>query len=258
MEWLNPVWSPNFYSGQNDVQGIVIHHAATTSIEAVAVTFSHAARQASAHYAVQNDMVQQYVHEYDGAWHAGDWWANTHTIGIENVNATGEPDWLVDERTVETCCELMADIAYRHDLYPLKRNENVWGHKDFQATMCPGVLYDRLDWMCDRANTIYYKKYIEQEDEDMAITHEEMEQIAELCAAKVAESAYWPEDKKEQWGAEGKGTGKYMRNSYNILRFIHDLLVKVNAKIDKISAGNVDYKALAKAVNDDAAKRMQS
>lgn len=258
MEWLNPVWSPNFYSGQNDVRGIVIHHAATTSIEAVASTFSSLARQASAHYAVKDDLAQQYVHEYDGAWHAGDWWANTHTIGIENVNATAGPTWDVDERTIETCCELMADIAYRHNLYPLKRNKNVWGHKDFQSTYCPGVLYDRLDWMCDRANTIYAKKYLGEDDEDMPITREEMDQIAELCAAKVAESAYWADDKKEQWGTDGKGTGKYIRNNYNILRFIHDLLVKVNAKIDKIAAGNVDYKALAKAVNDDAAARMKS
>jgi len=233
MEWLNPAWSPNFYSGQNDVKGIVIHHAATTSIEAVAVTFSHAARQASAHYAVQNDMVQQYVHEYDGAWHAGDWWANTHTIGIENVNATGEPDWLVDERTVETCCELMADIAYRHDLYPLKRNENVWGHKDFQATYCPGVLYDRLDWMCDRANTIYYNTYVEKEDE---VTNEDIEKIAQRCAERVAESAYWDVDKKAEWGAEGKGKGGYIRNSYNVMRLVHDLLIKVNAKVDALAA----------------------
>lgn len=258
MEWLNPVWSPNFYSGQNDVRGIVIHHAATTSIEAVASTFSSLSRQASAHYAVKDDLAQQYVHEYDGAWHAGDWWANTHTIGIENVNATAGPTWDVDERTIETCCELMADIAYRHNLYPLKRNKNVWGHKDFQSTYCPGVLYDRLDWMCDRANTIYAKKYLGEDDEDMPITREEMDQIAELCAAKVAESAYWADDKKEQWGTDGKGTGKYIRNNYNILRFIHDLLVKVNAKIDKIAAGNVDYKALAKAVNDDVAARMKS
>lgn len=171
MRWLDPAWSPNYYPGMNDVQGIVIHHAAGTSIEAVAATFSHASRQASAHYAVELDKAQQYVRESDGAWHAGDWWANTHTIGIENVNATGDPDWLVDERTIETCCELMAEIAARHGLYPLKRNVNVWGHRDFQATYCPGVLYDRLDWMCARANAIYEVGINgdDEEDDDMSI-----------------------------------------------------------------------------------------
>lgn len=263
MKWVDPAWSPNYYAGANNVQGIVIHHAATTSLAAVAATFSTTARQASAHYGVDLEYVQQYVHEYDGAWHAGDYWANTHTIGIENVNSTLGPNWYVDERTVETCCELMADIAIRYDLYPLKRYTNVWGHKDFQSTYCPGVLYDRLDYMCDRANKIAYDKMHGEEPE--VVTNEDINKIAEACAAKVAESAYWDEDKKAQWGPEGKGKGGYYRNSYNVMRLVHDLLVKVNgkidalaAKVDKMSVGNVDYKARAKAVNDDAANRMKS
>ena len=262
MIFIDPAWSPNYYANQNDVRGIVIHHAATTSLAAVAATFSTTARQASAHYGIQNYTVQQYVHESDGAWHAGDYWANTHTIGIENVNATAGPYWDVDERTVETCCELMADIAWRHDLYPLKRNKNVWGHKDFQSTYCPGVLYDRLDYMCDRANAIYYKKYIEGDD---MVSQEDMEKIAELCAAKVAETMYWDEDKTAQWAAAGKGRGKYYRNNYNILRFIHDLLISavskidaLSAKVDKISVSGIDVQAVAKAVNDDAANRMKA
>lgn len=183
MKWLDPAWSPNFYAGQNDVRGIVVHHAAGTSIEAVAATFSRTERQASAHYAVKNGLAQQYVHEHDGAWHAGDYWANTHTIGIENVNSTGAPNWDVDERTIETCCELMADIAHRHGLYPLKRNRNVWGHRDFQSTYCPGVLYDRLDWMCERANTIYYDKYLE--DAMAKLDKEDLDNVA------IAVWSYW-------------------------------------------------------------------
>lgn len=99
------------------------------------------------------------------------------------------------------------------------------------------------------------------QEEDMPITHEEMEQIAELCAAKVAESAYWPEDKKEQWGTKGKGAGKYLRNNYNVLRFIHDLLIEVSAKVDKIPtkavAVDVDVKKLAKETADELAARMK-
>ena len=116
------------------------------------------------------------------------------------------------------------------------------------------------------------------QEEDMSITHEEMEQIAELCAARVAESAYWPEDKKEQWGPEGKGTGKYMRNSYNVMRLVHDLLIKVKAEVaqakaaaeaakaaataaksaaEKAAAGGVDPKKLAKETADELAARMK-
>lgn len=238
MIFIDPAWSPNYYANQNDVRGIVIHHAATTSLAAVAATFSTTARQASAHYGIQNETVQQYVHEYDGAWHAGDYWANTHTIGIENVNATAGPYWYVDERTVETCCELMADIAWRHDLYPLRRNSNVWGHKDFQSTYCPGVLYDRLDYMCERANTIYYKKYIEGDD-DMATA-------------------------EDVWGYNWENTAP-QGNMYNcviaIYKKIEALEKKVadlEAKVDKVSVGGIDVKAVAKAVNDDAANRMKA
>ena len=42
---------------------------------------------------------------------------------------------------------------------------------------------------------------------------------------------------------------------------VNALTTKVNAlssKIDKMTTGNVDYAKLAKAVNDDAAKRMQA
>lgn len=238
MIFIDPAWSPNYYANQNDVRGIVIHHAATTSLAAVAATFSTTARQASAHYGIQNETVQQYVHEYDGAWHAGDYWANTHTIGIENVNATAGPYWYVDERTVETCCELMADIAWRHDLYPLRRNSNVWGHKDFQSTYCPGVLYDRLDYMCERANTIYYKKYIEGDD-DMATA-------------------------EDVWGYNWENTAP-QGNMYNCVIAIYkkiEVLEKkvadLEAKVDKVSVGGIDVKAVAKAVNDDAANRMKA
>ena len=116
------------------------------------------------------------------------------------------------------------------------------------------------------------------QEADMPVTYEEMERIAELCAAKVAESAYWPEDKKEVWGPEGEGSGKYMRNSYNIMRLVHDLLIKVNAEVtqakaaaksaeaaakaakaaaEKAASGNVDMNKLKKAVADELAARIK-
>lgn len=231
MKWLDPAWSPKCYPGANDVKGIVIHHSAGTSIEGCRNRFMDASEDGSAHYAIKNDVVQQYVDEGDGAWHAGDNWANTHTIGIENVNATGAPSWDVDERTIETCCELMAEIALRHNLYPLRRNANVWGHKDFSSTYCPGVLYDRLDWMCDRANTIA-KSIIdgeEDEEDEMAVwTYKNEEMNGDKDAYQLLTDIH----ENTQYG--GIASLGYKNKKMNGDKDLYQLLTDMSRRIEKI------------------------
>lgn len=152
----NPAHPNNFTPGRQGatVNKIVVHHAATTDFDGIARTFQNPNRAASAHYGVgRNQNVDQYVQEDNIAWHCGNWDGNKSSIGIENVNKTGGPDWLIDDATFNTLVELCKDIANRNGFGQLVVGKNLFGHKDFMATACPGQLYGRLQQLADAVNS---------------------------------------------------------------------------------------------------------
>lgn len=66
------------------------------------------------------------------------------------------------------------------------------------------------------------------------------------------------------WGYNYKGTAR-QNNMYDQDCVTYDMVAQLekkvdalSAKVDKIAAGNVDYKALAKAVCDEQAARMKA
>lgn len=153
----NPAYGGNYSSDRSawggKINKIVIHHAATTDFDGIARTFQAPGRNASAHYGVgRSNNVDQYVKESDIAWHAGNWSANLSSVGIENVNMSGGPEWGVADTTFNTLVELVRDIAKRNGLLPLQVGKNLFGHKDFSATACPGQLYGRLQELADKVN----------------------------------------------------------------------------------------------------------
>ena len=151
----NPADASNYTVGRSGkkIDKIIIHHAATTSFDGIGATFKNPSRNASAHYGVGSQgNVDQYVQEGNTAWHCGNWDGNLTSIGIENVNASGTPDWAIAESTFETLVELVRDIATRNGLLPLVVGKNLFGHKDFKATACPGQLYARLQELADKVN----------------------------------------------------------------------------------------------------------
>lgn len=158
--WAN---ESNYTKGRQDtIHGIVIHHAASTSLDSVGQVFSQYGRGGSAHYGVKGTQIHQYVHEEDTAWHCGDWPGNCCTIGIETVNSTGAPDWLVDDETFNTLAKLCADIAKRNNLGRVKFGpDDVYptlsAHRDWSPTYCPGdYLYGKMYELADKINEINY------------------------------------------------------------------------------------------------------
>lgn len=160
--WANP---SNYTVGRQDkIRGIVIHHAASTSLDSIGQVFSQPGRGGSAHYGVCGPQVHQYVKEEDTAWHCSNWAGNNATIGIETTNSTGAPEWKVADDTLRTLIKLVAEIAKRNGLGKLWINPDadfpaLSGHKDWYgaATVCPGpYLYPRLQYICDEANKINY------------------------------------------------------------------------------------------------------
>lgn len=153
----NLAHNSNYTDGRegNKVDQIIIHHAATTDFDGIARTFQRAGRGASAHYGVgQNQNVDQYMSEEDTAWHAANWPVNLRSIGIENVNLSGAPDWKIADSTFATLVELVREIATRHKLLPLVVGKNLRSHKDVSllGTACPYALQSRLQELADAVN----------------------------------------------------------------------------------------------------------
>lgn len=140
--WANKA---NYEVGRSGykIKGIVIHHAASTSLNSIGTVFSQASRGASAHYGVGGKEIHQYVSEANTAWHCGNWYGNHATVGIETTNSTGAPDWKVSDQTLDTLIKLVADIAKRNNLGklwldPKADYPTLSGHKDWygSATAC--------------------------------------------------------------------------------------------------------------------------
>lgn len=129
--------------------GICIHHAAGTSID-MAGTFL--ARGTSAHYGVEPGHVRQFVEDRNNAWAAGHRWANNRLIHVECVNSAVGGGWPVAEATVDTLVEFLADKCRECGWARLDVGESLFGHRDFYATECPGVLYGRLGEIARRVN----------------------------------------------------------------------------------------------------------
>lgn len=150
-----PANAANYTLGRQGkkIDKIVIHHAATTWFEGIAMTFQNPLRGASAHYGVgRNNNVDQYVSEKNTSWANANWNANTTSVTIENVNSTGGPSWKIAPETFDTLVELVRDVAKRNNLGKLVVGKNLFGHKDFNPTACPGVLYGRLQELADKVN----------------------------------------------------------------------------------------------------------
>jgi glucan-binding YG repeat protein len=139
----------------HSVDKIVLHHACATTLSSVDGTFKGGSRSAAAHYAVSSDgNVHSYVSEADTAYHAANWDANLTSIGIENLNSTGSPLWLVSRDTMNVLIPLVADIAQRNGLGKLVKEQNIYQHKDFYNTDCAGHVWDYIDVIVYQANMI--------------------------------------------------------------------------------------------------------
>lgn len=161
-----PANPTNYTRGRegNRIEGIVVHHGATTSLDSIGSSFARAGRNGSAHYGIVGNQVHQYADEASTTWHCNNWFGNTRTVSIETTNSTGAPNWEIAPDTFETLVKLVADIAKRNNLGKLWINPKVdmpvlSGHKDWYgaSTVCPGPsLYPRLQEIADRANAINF------------------------------------------------------------------------------------------------------
>ena len=126
--------------GGREINKIIVHHnAANLTVRGCYNVWQ--TREASAHYQVEEDgTIGQLVRDRNTAWHAGNWDANTTSIGIEHANNhIGEP-WTISEATLDNGAHLVAALCIFYKLGEPQWGVNVFPHRHFSATACPGEI----------------------------------------------------------------------------------------------------------------------
>lgn len=175
------------YQGVNyAVDKIVIHHwgADGQTFDSVVGWFTNPNCGTSAHYVVEDRKVACMVNLYDTAYHAGDWFANLSSIGIECRPEMSDDD-------LETVCEL---VAY---LYGVYGELPIYPHKYFSKTACPGRYEAKLDYIKQRALEILNGESKEESESD-DVTQEQFNKMMDnyLAAKRQLPASDWA---KETW-----------------------------------------------------------
>jgi len=133
------------------IDKIIIHHMAMTDWSSLPMMWN--STETSAHYGINHaGEIRQYFTEDRGTWNCGDWAGNMTSVAIEHENTSGEPSWNIDQRTVDASAKLCADIAKRNNLGKLVVGKNLFPHKHFSSTACPGQLEGKLQEIAEKAN----------------------------------------------------------------------------------------------------------
>jgi hypothetical protein len=132
--------SPNYNKGRflRSIKYVLVHSMAG-NMEPSITAFQRTSREASAHWMIDhNGREVQMVEEGNTAWHAGNWLANTDSIGIETAGGRF-PDEHVEWFGDEGMKTLARRIATIHKAYKWGEpsSKTVKAHREVRATACP-------------------------------------------------------------------------------------------------------------------------
>ena len=137
---VNKILTNHFTSGRSGakVNKVIVHYnAGNLTVEGCYSVWQ--TRAASAHYQVEEGgRIGQLVWDKDTAWHAGNWNANISSIGIEHANRS---DGTIAEACLDNGAHLVAALCKYYGLGRPQWLKNVFPHKYFSATSCPGQIY---------------------------------------------------------------------------------------------------------------------
>lgn len=137
------------------IKYIVIHDTEGSYQSAIS-HFQDTTAFVSAHYVIRSSdgAITQMVSTKDTAWHAGDWWFNMHSIGIEHEGEAQTGASWYTEAMYRSSAQLVRYLAHKYDI-PLDRNhiighDNVPGLSDAKAKTMhwdPGPFWDWNHYM---------------------------------------------------------------------------------------------------------------
>lgn len=233
IKWIG---SPNFDKNRKPIDRIVLHWFGDSSTSSTVIAGVDAQFQktggTSAHYAVEKDVIHQYVKEEHVAYHAGVYTMNQRSIGIEH---SGGPNRQITESTYKSSAALVKDIAERYKI-PLDRN-HIIAHRDVKSTACPGTLdIDKIIYMAkgeeksdalteclkqhtelvtklDRLNESY-DKLDESTKETIRGLKESIETVKAKCDAQIADEKRKCENKVNETILEYEKKIKQIHDEY--------------------------------------------
>lgn len=257
--------------GGSAVSYMIVHHWAGTSGGDARLVNPDQGVSASYILYGSGELVGQVPEEYR-AWTSGSPAADNPAITVETQNSAVGGDWPVSDAALEKLARLAADLCERYGWGQLDRNR-VRGHREFAQTACPGpYLFARLDWIVSRGNEILGgagapgEKKTEQGDDDMAylITTDK----GDILVVDHNQMTYWNVHKGIPFGLVDLRL-TWLRNQGAIrevsglqpaalLSGYREVGSQLGGSVGTVDIDEADVKAIAKAVNDDAAKRMAS
>lgn len=207
-QYITSYDSPN-YNGTASVDAIVVHHWGVDGQKFNNVISAlSGAREASAHYVLEDGKVACIIAPGLRAWHCayntyqrvmqGITDVNSHTVGIECRPECTDGD-------VETLCQLIAELWCDYGKVP------VYGHQDFMATACPGRYYSKLSSITARAEKIYNEinNGTSGSDDEMAkLTDAEANFVRMLYQNQTASGSAWAAESLAKAVAAGITTGE--------------------------------------------------
>lgn len=151
-----PAYSGNYTKGRsgNKISEITIHHmAGVLTAEQCGKVFQKKGRKGSSHYGIGNDgRIGLYVDEKNTAWTNSNWNSNLRAVTIETSNSKTGGNWPVSDEALKSLIELVADIAKRNNITPVKGKTITW-HRMYSKTACPGdYLLSKMDYIVDEVN----------------------------------------------------------------------------------------------------------
>lgn len=139
---INLIQPKHFTKGRSGhkIKFVVLHHHAG-NLSPQQVYNVWLTRTSSAHYSVSSTgVISQHVWDRDYAWASGSYLANAQGIAIEHANNKFAPHWTIGDKTLEEGAHLTAAVCHYYKLGRPQWMKNVYPHKHFASTQCPGAI----------------------------------------------------------------------------------------------------------------------
>lgn len=146
------------YGSRNgkQIKRIVYHHTGGGTDEGNIDYLAYNSARASSTYLITTDaQLVGMVPEEFRPWTTGVAAIDEEAVTVEVVNTTHAPDWKVSDAQLNMLARLTDDVARRYG-WPAINRQNVTGHREHRATLCPGpYIWARMDAIVADANRIH-------------------------------------------------------------------------------------------------------
>lgn len=221
-----------------NISKVTVHHmAGDCSVEVCGAIFADPSRQASSNYGVGSDgRIGCYLEEEMHPWTSASYWNDDRAITLEVADYDLD-EWSPSSAAYDATVALCADICNRYGIEPSYTGDTdgtFTEHMMFAPTSCPGPWWHpRMSAFVDDVRNAMNGGY------DMQLGELLNDELATADDGNVPVWQLW------SW-------------AFTHARRTDAKCDEIMARLEKIETGGIDYEKLAKAVNDDAARRMQS